>query len=243
MQHTLIRPAEYAEKRIIEGILEGEFSIHAELPAERQLATRLGVTRPTLREALQRLQRDGWVEIRQGKPTRVRNYWQEGNLGVLAAIAQSSKSLPTDFIPNLLKVRVLLAPEYTYLAVQKHPEVLLAFLSNHHHLEDSAEAFASFDWELHHHLTVLSDNPVFTLILNGFKDLYLPMACVYFSRNEARQHSRRFYLRLEQAVQARDEASASLIARQVMQDSVSLWQKAVERNGNKLSQSPYCEEV
>lgn len=240
---TLIRPAEYAENQLIDGILSDTYPINSELPAERQLAAQLGITRPTLREALQRLQRDGWVEIRQGKPTRVRNFWQEGNLAVLAAIAQRSPRLPAEFIPNLLEVRVVLAPEYTRLAVQKHPEKLLELLHTHHNLQESPEIFARFDWELHHRLTVLSGNAVYTLILNGFKDLYLPMACLYFSQEEARQHSRRFYLRLEKATQARDERRASQITRQVMKDSLSLWQKAVELNGNTLNPVLYSEEV
>jgi DNA-binding FadR family transcriptional regulator len=34
-------------------------------------------------------------------------------------------------------------------------------------LDDTPEAFASFDWTLHHILTVASGNPAYTLILNG----------------------------------------------------------------------------
>jgi GntR family transcriptional regulator, negative regulator for fad regulon and positive regulator of fabA len=58
------------------------------------------VTRPTLRETLQRLERDGWVEIHQGKPTRVRDYWKEGSLGVLNTLARHPDHLPDNFIPT-----------------------------------------------------------------------------------------------------------------------------------------------
>src|SRR5512136_1419231 len=118
------RPAELAETRLISAILDGAFAIHSSLPAERELAAQLGVTRPTLREALQRLARDGWVEIRHGRPTRVRDYWREGNLGVLGAIAQHQEHLPSSFVPNLLHVRFLLAPSYTRLAFENaRPQV------------------------------------------------------------------------------------------------------------------------
>src|SRR3990170_7275190 len=81
-----LRPAELAETRLIAAILDGQFPINSTLPPERDLSTQLGVTRPTLREALQRLARDGWLEIRHGRPTRVRDYWHEGSLGVLGAM-------------------------------------------------------------------------------------------------------------------------------------------------------------
>lgn len=41
------------------------------LPGERLLAERLGVSRPTLRAALDTLAGEGWLERRQGLPTRV----------------------------------------------------------------------------------------------------------------------------------------------------------------------------
>ena len=106
------RPAELTESRLIAAILDGTFPINSMLPAERELSDRLGVTRPTLREALQRLGRDGWLEIHQGKPTRIRNYWQEGNLGLLNAITQQPDRLPPDFITQLLEARISLAPDY-----------------------------------------------------------------------------------------------------------------------------------
>lgn len=48
------------------GIAKGEFAVGARLPAERDLATQLGVSRPSVREALIALEVEGWVEIRTG---------------------------------------------------------------------------------------------------------------------------------------------------------------------------------
>jgi DNA-binding FadR family transcriptional regulator len=44
----------------------GEFVIGQRLPAERDLALQLGVSRPSVREALIALEVEGWVEIRSG---------------------------------------------------------------------------------------------------------------------------------------------------------------------------------
>jgi GntR family transcriptional regulator, negative regulator for fad regulon and positive regulator of fabA len=223
------KPAELTESRLIAAILDGTFPADSELPAERELAVRLGVTRPTLREALQRLARDGWLEIHQGKPTRVRNYLQEGNLAVLAAIAQHSESLPSDFVPNLLAVRILLAPSYARLAIEHDPDCIAGLLADNPALPDDAAAFSSFDWRVHLQLTLCSGNPVFTLILNGFKSLYQSMGLIYFAYPEAREHSRRFYSELLTCARKHDGQRAYDLTEQIMTESLENWKRTSDQ--------------
>jgi DNA-binding FadR family transcriptional regulator len=47
-------------------IARGEFAVGARLPAERELAKQLGVSRPSVREALIALEVENWVEVRTG---------------------------------------------------------------------------------------------------------------------------------------------------------------------------------
>jgi DNA-binding FadR family transcriptional regulator len=47
-------------------ITSGEFEPGSRLPAERDLAKQLGVSRPSVREALIALEVEGWVEVRTG---------------------------------------------------------------------------------------------------------------------------------------------------------------------------------
>jgi GntR family negative regulator for fad regulon and positive regulator of fabA len=221
------KPAEWTETRLIQAILDGDFPINSTIPAERELASQLGVTRPTLRETLQRLARDGWVEIRQGRPTRVRNFWQEGNLGVLSALARYPVHMPDDFIPNLLTVRMLLAPAYTRGAVEHQPRQTADFLDAYTDLVDTPEIFADADWELHRFLTIASGNPVFTLILNGFHELYINMGNLYFATPETRAYSRTFYRDLYEAARDENPEEAERITYIVMNDTLALWQIAV----------------
>jgi GntR family transcriptional regulator, negative regulator for fad regulon and positive regulator of fabA len=219
------KPAHIAENRLIEAILDRTFPINSNLPGERELAESLGVTRPTLRETLQRLERDGWVEIHQGKPTRVRDYWREGKLGVLNTIAASPEHLPDKFVDNLLAVRLAMAPAYTALAVENQPEAIIQLMETRHTLGDDPQEFAHFDWQVHHDLTILSENPVFVMILNGFKDLYRHLAPIYFSINAARQHSMHFYQDLSQASARRDPNQARILTDMVMRESMIFWQQ------------------
>jgi len=217
------RPAALTETRLIEAILTGVYPIHATLPAERDLAEQLGVTRPTLREALQRMARDGWIDIQHGKSTRVQNYWEEGSLGVLNALADHSQHLPPNFIPKLLQIRLLLAPAYTYEAILHQPGEVQTLTASLIHTSDEAIAFTEADWKLHHTLTLLSGNPVFSLILNGFADLYGQLGVHYFTPEANRHHSRHFYRKLHQHSLEQDANAARKLTETIMQASIRRW--------------------
>jgi GntR family negative regulator for fad regulon and positive regulator of fabA len=225
------KPAEATESRLIAAMLDGSFAIGSNLPSERELATQLGVTRPTLREALQRLARDGWVEIRHGLPTRVRDFWQEGSLGILGAISRLRGNLPPEFIPHLLDIRLALAPGYAYSAIHNAPADIAALLKDYSDLEDDPNGFTRADWDLHHALTVASRNPVYTMILNGFQDLYFAMGPTYFNLEYARAHSRAFYGNLLAASVSADADTAEAITRRAMAESLGIWRAAASAAG------------
>jgi len=219
------KAGEIIENRLIEAILDGTFPINAHLPGERELAESLGVTRPTLREALQRLARDGWLEIHHGKPTRIRDYWKEGRLGILNTLSEHPDKLPNNFIPNLLNVRLAMAPMYTALAVTNAPEKVVALLEERSELRNSPKRFSEFDWNIQHTLTLLSENPVFIMILNGFEDMYLNLAPFYFSIPAARQHSLTYYENLAEAADNKDVFGAKTKTEEIMRDSLNFWQQ------------------
>ena len=217
------RPIDHAEESLVTAILDGDFTPGQALPGERDLASQLGVTRPTLREALRRLERDGWLTIQQGKHTRVNDFWREGGPNILAAMARYSDHLPPEFVTKLLEVRSVLAPAYIGAAVARRATEAEALVVQHEQLDDTAEAFARFDWHLHHGLSELSGNPVYTLILNGFSGFYEEVATVYFKPPEARQVSRDFYQLLQVAAREKNVILAEQASKDVMRKSIELW--------------------
>jgi GntR family negative regulator for fad regulon and positive regulator of fabA len=223
--HPAPKPAELAETRLLAAILDGRFPVNSALPGERDLAGQLGVTRPTLREALQRLARDGWVEIQHGKPTRVRDYWHEGNLAVLATIAQAPARPAADFVGHLLEVRALLAPAYTRQALERASAEIADLLAGYELLADTPAAFARADWNLHRLLTRRAANPVFPLLLNSFESLSIAMGEPYFTLPECRQHSRTYYRALLRLARSGAAARAETLTRGVMQESLALWRR------------------
>ena len=58
---------EHVADRLVTAIALGEFVPGQRLPSERELASTLGVSRTTVREAIQRLAALGYVEVRRGR--------------------------------------------------------------------------------------------------------------------------------------------------------------------------------
>lgn len=63
------KPSTFADQiygRILISIAGGLFPVASKLPSEKQLGEQFGVSRPVVRDALSRLQRDGLIESRKG---------------------------------------------------------------------------------------------------------------------------------------------------------------------------------
>ena len=195
-----LRPGQFAEQQIIECILDGTYPPGSVLPAERKLAGKLGVTRPTVRETLQRLASEGWVTIRHGKPTEVNYFWEKGGLRLLGTLIKYGSILPAAFIDHLLELRVILNPPIARQAVEKSPEPIVAHLERCLLLENDPGVFTEYDWRLQQLLARHSGNPVHLMILNDFKTIFKTMAAVYFSREEARKTSLTYYKALKTAI-------------------------------------------
>src|SRR6185312_9733452 len=78
--------------QILALIRQGEFPAGERLPPERELALKLGVSRPSLREALIALEIGGQVEIRMGSGVYVNATGAEG-AGTIAALGDSPSEL------------------------------------------------------------------------------------------------------------------------------------------------------
>jgi len=95
-------------------IADGEFAAGARLPAERELAEQLGVSRPTVREALIALEVEGVVEVRGGAGVFVHAppRRQGPRNGVRAPAAAAPQPGPFD----ILRARWIVESEAAFLA-------------------------------------------------------------------------------------------------------------------------------
>jgi GntR family negative regulator for fad regulon and positive regulator of fabA len=217
-----LRPALYAEYKLVTSILDGTYPPGSSLPSERLLAEKLHVTRPTLRETLHRLSSEGWLTIQHGRATMINDYWTEGGLRLLGTLARYGELLSKEFISCLLEVRVVMLPPVARLAIINAPDLFTDYLSGYTNLEDDPEKFALFDWELQVLYARHSQNPVYPLILNDFSSVFTIMAPYYFSLKKGRSSSRTYYRKLLAAIKKGDN-DAEGIVREALQKSLTIW--------------------
>ena len=222
-----LKPAEFAEKQLLSAIINSTYRPGEALPAERALSIALGVTRPTLRETLQRLSREGWVTIQHGKSTIVNDYLKSGGLGTLKSLVSFGNRLSDEMVSHLLQVRSTMMPGIANWAVKQNPEDLLDYLNRAKNLNDRPNEVAIFDWGLQMAMVNASGNPVFRMIVNDFTPIYRVLGERYFKEKKARDFSFAYYVRLETAIQNGAKAVETLV-RETMEQTHQLWQQMIK---------------
>lgn len=216
-------PADVAEQYLIESIWNGSIAINSELPAERFLAEKIGVTRTTLREVLQRLSKDGWITIRHGKATKVNDFWETSGLNILSTLTRLDVSRRSDFIDQLMSVRTNISAIILRMAAKNNHETVIAFLENTPSIDANSEEFTEFDYRFYHQVAVSSNNMIYVLILNGLQDLYRKVGIFYFSNNEARSIALSFYADIKAVLEKGEIQQIMQIVRDSAFASGKIW--------------------
>lgn len=128
------RAVEEAADRIRERILTGAYPPGANLPAERELSTQLGVSRLTLRSAIARLEAEGLVRAVHGAGNLVQDYRETGGmdlLGYLAQLAMEGRVVPTSVLGDALELRRAIAVEALGLAAERGTDAELDEMKAH----------------------------------------------------------------------------------------------------------------
>ena len=233
------RATDRAERHLIEGIVSGTFPPNTDLPGERTLSKELNIARPALREAMQRLSRDGWLDIQQGKPTRIRDYLKDGNLNILAGLLKADPDLLPNLVPDLLEMWQLLAPQYTASSARRAPGLIIDLLKSYSRLPDEAESYAQSMWKLHHMLIAYCDNLVYGLIFNTFKEFYLQLATYYYTNTEHRENARKLWEVMITSIKALDIETTSQQLFKYISTTAEFWKNITfEQYQNEVFDDP-----
>jgi DNA-binding FadR family transcriptional regulator len=163
--------------QVLAEVVDGEIGAGEPLPSERRLAEVLGVSRPAVREALQRMAQTRLVEVRHGGATTVREFRRFAGLDLLPQLLVRRGQLDTAVARSVLEARLAVGPAVAALAAERGGPTLAAILT------ETVDRLAATDddverqvyaLEFWDHVVDAADSMVFRLMFNSLRAAYEP---------------------------------------------------------------------
>lgn len=198
-------------------ILSGELAPGDRLPPERDLAVRLGVSRPVVHEALLELEARGLVTVLPRQGTRVNDFRREGSLALLESVFRHRNGAwEAGLLRDTLALRRVIETEAARQAAENRGDTDVRTLHAVLEREDACAprdvaTLVALDFELHHEVAMASGNRVYPMLLKSFEPTYVGLGTRFF-RDEgvvARVHGTHRELVL--AIAARDVETAGAV--------------------------------
>jgi GntR family transcriptional repressor for pyruvate dehydrogenase complex len=166
--------------QVLGEVVDGGLAAGEALPSERRLAEVLGVSRPAVREALQRMAQTRLVEVRQGGSTTVRDFRRHAGLDLLPRLLVRGDRLDSAVARSILEARLAIGPAVAALAAERGGPALAATLTG------TVDALAAADGpdagvaqqvlalEFWDDVVDAADSLVFRLMFNSLRAAYEP---------------------------------------------------------------------
>lgn len=201
--------------QLLDEVVGGELSAGDALPSERHLAELLGVSRPAVREALQRLSQAGLVEVRHGGSTTVRDFRTTAGLDLLPRLLVRDGRLDPSVGLSILQARQAIAPAVAALAAetsgaaaQERLEAAVTALESAEGSEARQHAALGF-WDA---VVDAADSIVFRLLFNSLRLAYEPTIAALAPVMESEVDNLAGYRALSDALGAGDSEAARAAA-------------------------------
>ncbi|MGY4709379.1 FadR/GntR family transcriptional regulator [Mycolicibacterium sp. CBM1] len=210
--------------QILADVLSGEMQPGEPLPSERRLAEVLGVSRPAVREALQRVAAAGLVEVRQGDATTVRDFRRHGGLDLLPRLLLRSGNLDPAVARSILAARLHNGPKVAELAAQRQApgladrldESIAALAAAQDPIEQQLHALTFWD-----HVVDGADSIAFRLMFNTLRAAYEPALPALPAMMAAEVGHIEGYRSLAAAIAAGEPATAAAAAHDLLEPATT----------------------
>ena len=151
--------------QVREMLASGALKPGQQLPAERALASLLGVSRPTVREAIRALSFMGVVETRLGSGTYVSAHSGEAVGDMLSFVIHASHDTLTDLVEVRLHLEVAAAEIAARMIANAALDSLTRLLEDGKRSLRDASTFARLDLEFHRQVAKAAGNEVLARLL------------------------------------------------------------------------------
>src|SRR6201987_6562538 len=210
--YKLVRSSRLYEQivqQIEDSILNGTLKAGDQLPSERELALKFGVSRTAVREAVKTLHEKGLVEPYSGRGTFITN-------GTSQAVTQSINLMmkidQADGSGSLAEVRQILEPEIAALAATRIQEPQLALMREAFSVMNQAlrdpDAYIEADLDFHLALAEAAGNPLILSLLDSIVGLLREQRLRIFRVPGGPERGQTHHKRILEAVERHDVAKA-----------------------------------
>lgn len=165
-------------------ILSGQLAAGDRLPAERELAEQMNISKTAVHDGLKELARKGFITVKGRHGTYISNYSENGNFDTLAAILKYNEGrLDRDYVRDVLEIRTAVEGQAFILFAKRHTEEdiqslkdkiaqIYVYITDSGKKTDVAELAKKF-YEFHHLVCVKSKNRMLPLFMSSFKSVSL----------------------------------------------------------------------
>lgn len=192
-------------------VLTGDIAAGDTLPSERRLAEVLGVSRPSVREALQRLSHAGLVDVRQGDVTTVRDFRRSAGLSLLPQLLLAGGDIDLSVARSILETRLHIGPFAASLAAERGGSSLagplrgcLAELANQSDAVGRQRVALEF-WD---YVIDGADSIAIRLMYNSLRAAYEPVVDALAASMDAEGSRVEAYTAVAEAIISGDSATA-----------------------------------
>jgi GntR family transcriptional regulator, transcriptional repressor for pyruvate dehydrogenase complex len=192
-------------QQIEDSVLNGSLKPGDQLPAERELAQRLGVSRTAVREAVKALREKGLVEAYSGRGTFITDGTSQAarqSFDLMVKIGQQEGA------PYLAELRLILEPGIAALAATRVTDEDLAGLREAVAVMDRAQkdpaAFIEADLDFHLALAEAAANPLILSLIDSIVGLLREQRIKIFNVEGGPQRGQFHHKRIFEAMERRD---------------------------------------
>lgn len=199
----------YVATQIKDRIISGDLETGDRLPPEQGLAEQFEVSRTVVREAIKALEREGLVEVQQGRGT----YVTDGTSTAFKESFALMMSMGSDQIfADLVEVRALLEPGIVAMAASRATdedyEVLEQAVATMEASLDDPETFVRADSVFHMALAKATKNELIVKMIEPIVDLLHEMRVSISEAPAGLQRGQYHHVRILAAVKSRDPEAA-----------------------------------
>lgn len=209
-------------------ILSGELKCGEWLPAERDIAEQMGVSRSSLHQAVLQLESEGFLRIEPRRGTVVADYRKYPTPQSLSALFNyGSVELDEPLFKDMMDFRLWVETECARRACTN------IYASTMREMRDIANRLESENVELpkliyryHYLLTQASGNSIFSMLFRAFEPVLLTLIARHYSLQAVDIHeAANMHKELLDRIEAKDEQKAADCVRRILLQGVTVLER------------------